>query len=162
MKFYVENLRVGPFTLNRSFVAPAGSYRGGSENPVLSIAHVYTGRQFIELIEQHSDIPSVYTEYTDKYGFGLHHFGVAIAPEDYDRVTGDYYARGFEDVFIDQLPSGARIRYISPKDPAAMEAMKTESGVAYIECVEVVQGEEGFFSGMREAALTWDGKTVVR
>ena len=162
MKFYAENLNVGPFTLNRGFVAPAGSYRGGSDNPTLSIAHAYTGRQFIELIEQHTDTPSVYTEYMDKYGFGLHHFGIAVAPEDYDRVIGDYYAKGFEDVFTDQLPTGVRIRYIAPKDPSAMEAMKIASGVAYLECVEVVPGEEEFFAEMCEAAAAWDGKTVVR
>lgn len=161
MKFYAENLKVGPFTLMRGFVAPAGSYRGGTENPRLSIAHGYTGKLFVELIEQHDAIPSVYTEYIDKYGFGLHHFGLAIAPEDYDRVTADYYARGFEDVFTDQLPSGARIRYMAPHEPSKMAAMKNSTGVSYLECVEVVPGEEAFFSSMRDKAIKWDGKSIT-
>ncbi len=161
MKFYAENLKVGPFTLMRDFVAPAGSYRGGTENPRLSIAHGYTGKLFVELIKQNAAIPSVYTEYIDKYGFGAHHFGLAIAPEDYDRVTGEYYTKGFENVFTDQLPSGARIRYIAPRDKSMMEAMKESTGVSYLECVEIVPGEEGFFAGMRDKAIKWDGKTIT-
>ena len=161
MRFYAENLKVGPFTLSRDFVAPAGSYRGGTVNPRLSLAHGYTGKLFVELIRQNDTIPSVYTEYMDKYGFGVHHFGLAIAPEDYDRVVGAYYAKGFEDVFTDRLPSGARIRYIAPGEPSAMEAMRASTGVAYLECVEVTPGEEQFFAGMRDKALQWNGKTIM-
>jgi hypothetical protein len=161
MKFYAENFKVGPFTLMRGFVAPAGSYRGGTENPTLSIAHGHTGKLFVELIQQHDAVPSVYTEYIDQYGFGVHHYGLAIAPEDYDRITGDYYTKGFENVFTDRLPSGARIRYIAPRESSMMEAMKASTGVSYLECVEVVPGEEEFFAGMRDKAIKWDGKTIT-
>ena len=160
MRFYAQHLKIGPFTIMKDFVAPAGNYRGSTDIPAISIAHVYTGRMFLELIEQHTETPSVYFEHTEKYGFGLHHYGIAIAPEDYDRVMDEYYAKGFEDVFSDMLPSGARIRYIAPKDPSAMTAMKADSGVSYLECVDFKPEEESFFAGMREAASKWDGKTI--
>ena len=160
MKFYAENLNIGPFFISRQFMAPAGSYRGGDKNPLLSIAHAHTGKLFVELIQQRDSTPSVYTEYMDKYGYGMHHYGIAIAPEDYDRFVGDFYAKGFEDVFTDQLPSGARIRYIAPKGAPAMENLKVTTGASYLECVEVVPDEEAFFTGMRDTALNWDGKTV--
>ena len=162
MNFISENIKIGPFALMKDFVAPAGNYRGSTDNPKLSIAHLWTGRLFIELIQQHTDTPSVYTEYSDRYGFGLHHLGIAIDPEDYDSVMDGYYAKGFEDVFIDELPTGARIRYIAPKEKSAMEAMKAASGVSYLECVDLRQGEEVSFSEMVDAAAKWDGKTVYR
>jgi hypothetical protein len=160
MSFYVRNLGIGPFVYIQGFMAPDGWYRGETAMPKLSMGHVYTGRVFIELIQQHCDTPSVYTEHVGKYGYGLHHYGIAIAPEDYDRVINGYYTQDFENVFTDNLPSGARIRYIAPKDPAAAVNMVHETGVGYFECVEMVEEEEGFFGGICEAAANWDGKTI--
>jgi hypothetical protein len=160
MRFYAETLRIGPFTCMRGFRAPDGWYRGSADMPELTIAHAYSGRLFIEVIEQHDDTPSVYKEYIDKYGYGLHHLGIAIATEDFDAAIGRYYSLGFEDVFTDNLPGGVRIRYIGPKSEEAIEKLRNEAGVCYLECVEVKESEEGFFAGMVDLAANWDGKTV--
>ena len=162
MRFYAETMRIGPFTCGRGFKAPDGWYRGSSEMPELTIAHAYSGRLFIELIQQHDDTPSVYKEHTDKYGFGLHHYGIAVAPEDYDETLERYYSLGFEDIFTDRLPGDVRIRYIGPKGEKELDEMKKAAGVCYLECVEVKPGEESFFSGMVEAAMNWDGTTLTR
>jgi catechol 2,3-dioxygenase-like lactoylglutathione lyase family enzyme len=161
VKFYVENLHIGPFICARNFVAPAGKYRGETVNPRLSLAHVFNGKIFIELIQQHDVMPSVYAEHVEKYGYGLHHFGLSIAPEDYDDYLTMYYANGFEDVFTDHLPSGARIKYIAPKKKKDKDTMVINSGVGYFECVEVVPGEELFFNSMRQAAESWDHVTII-
>ena len=162
MDFYACNLRIGPFTCMRGFRAPDGWYRGSNEMPELSIAHAYTGRQFIELIQQHDDTPSVYKEFVDKHGCGLHHYGLAIAPEDYDTTLAHYYGLGFENIFTDTLPGDVRIRYIGPKGDAALEKLKNETGICYLECVEVLPHEESFFAGMVEDSLNWDGKTIYK
>ena len=130
--------------------------------PELTIAHAYTGRLFVEFIQQHDDVPSVYKEFIDKHGYGLHHLGLAIAPEDYDKTLDRYYSLGFENIFTDQLPGGTRIRYIGPKSEAALEKLRNETGVSYLECVEILEAEEAFFTGMYEASLNWDGKTLLR
>jgi hypothetical protein len=49
-------------------------------------------------------------------------------------------ANGFEDVFTDRLPTGARIRYLAPKDPAAKASMVEACGAGFLECVEIVPG----------------------
>ena len=162
MRFYAETMRIGPFTCNRGFKAPDGWYRGSSEMPELTIAHAYSGRLFIELIEQHDDTPSVYKEHIDKYGYGLHHYGLAIAPQEYDETLERFFSLEFENIFTDQLPGDVRIRYIGPKTPEALDKIRSESGVCYLECVEVKPGEATFFSGMIEAASTWDGTTLLR
>ena len=160
MDFYARNLRVGPFTCMRGFRAPDGWYRGGNEMPVLTLAHAYTGRLFVEIIQQHDETPSVYKEFIDKHGYGLHHYGIAIAPEDYDSALEHYYNIGFEDVFTDTFYGGVRIRYLGPKGEAALEKLRNESGAGYIECIDMTEYQEAFFAGMVEASLNWDGKTV--
>ncbi|MCL2126598.1 MAG: VOC family protein [Oscillospiraceae bacterium] len=162
MRACAETLRIGPFTSNSGFKAPDGWYRGSTEMPKLTIAHAYNGSLFIEYIQQHDDTPSVYKEHIDRFGYGLHHYGLAIAPEDYDRTIESYYNMGFENVFTDTLPGGVRIRYIGPKTEQGIEKLRNEIGVGYLECVEVKENEEAMFSGMRDAALNWDGKTLLR
>ena len=162
MRRCAEALRIGPFTCSRGFKAPDGWYRGSVEMPELSIAHAFTGRLFIEFIQQHDDVPSVYKEFIDKHGYGLHHYGIAVAPEDYDDTLGHFYNLGFENIFTDQLPGGTRVRYIGPIGEAALEKLRNETGVSYYECVEMWESEEAFFAGMCEASLNWDGKTLLR
>ncbi|MCL2391360.1 MAG: VOC family protein [Oscillospiraceae bacterium] len=162
MRFYADVMKIGPFTCNRGFRAPDGWYRGKLDMPELTITHAHTGSLFIELIQQHDDTPSVYTEFTDKHGYGLHHLGIAVAPEEFEKVMAHYYGLGFEDVFTDNLPSGARIRYIAPNSEAAIEKLRNDTGVGYFEIVEIVDLEEIFFTKMYEASLNWDGKTILR
>ena len=162
IRFYAEAMKIGPFTILRGFKAPDGWYRGKTDMPELTIAHAYSGGVFVELIQQHDDTPSVYKEYIDRYGYGLHHLGLAIATEDYDETLEHYYSHGFENIFTDNLPGGVRIRYIGPKTEDGLEKLRNESGVCYLECVEVKESEQGFFTGMIEAAKNWDGKTLFR
>ena len=162
IRFYAETMRIGPFTCSRGFKAPDGWYRGGFDMPQLTIAHAHTGQLFIEFIQQHDGTPSVYKEYVDKYGFGLHHLGLAIAPEDYDATLEKYYSLGFEDVFTDNLPSGTRIKYIGPKGAEALDRFRNEAGVCYLECVEMFEAEEAMFAAMYDAAMNWDGRTIIR
>lgn len=162
MRFYAETLGVGPFTCSRGFKAPDGWYRGCTDMPELTIAHAYNGRLFIEFIQQHDDTPSVYKEHIDKFGYGLHHYGLAIAPEDYDAALQKFYDIGFENVFTDNLPGGVRIRYLGPKGEGGLEELKRKSGVCYYECVEFHDGEQTMFKSMAEAYGNWDGKTLLR
>ena len=162
MRFCAEAMKIGPFTCNSGFKAPDGWYRGSTDMPQLTIAHAYSGRLFIEFIQQHDDTPSVYKEMLDKHGYGLHHYGIAVAPEEYDKTLEHYYSLGFENIFTDTLPGGVRIRYIGPKTPEGIEKLRNETGVGYFECVEILEKEEAMFTGMYEAALNWDGKTLLR
>ena len=161
IRFYVEDLGIGPFSVSRGFKAPDGWYRGSNEMPELTLAHAYNGRFFVELIQQHCDTPSVYKEFIDRYGYGLHHFGFAVDPEEYDKTLEHYYSLGFENVFTDNLPGGTRVRYMGPRGADALDKLRNETGVCYYECVEMFPTEEGFFTGIYDAAMNWDGKTMI-
>jgi len=162
VRYYAQTLRIGPFSCSRGFKAPDGWYRGGNDMPELTLAHSFNGRLFVELIQQHDATPSVYKEFTDKHGFGLHHFGLAVAPEEYDETLERYYSLGFENVFTDNLPSGTRVRYMGKKGEDALDKLRDEIGVRYIECVEMFEPEEAFFTDIYNAALNWDGETLFR
>jgi len=162
MRFYAEALRIGPFKCSRGVRAPDGWYRGGADMPVVTIAHAYTGRLFIELISQHDDTPSVYKEFIERHGYGLHHYGLAIAPEDYDATLERYYRLGFEDIFTDNLPGGTRIRYLGPGSGDALEKLHSVMGVGYLECVEVQPNQEKMFKSIIESYLSWDGTTLLQ
>ena len=162
VRFYAGVLGIGPFTCSRGFRAPDGWYRGSRDMPELTLAHAYNGRLFVELIQQHDDTPSVYKEFIDKHGYGLHHYGIAVSPEEYDKTLEHYYSLGFENIFTDNLPSGTRVRYMGPKGEDAMDKLRSETGVCYYECVEMFAPEEAFFTEMYSAAQSWDGKTLFR
>ncbi|MCL2121877.1 MAG: VOC family protein [Clostridiales bacterium] len=161
MRFYAEVLRIGPFSCARGFRAPDGWYRGSNAMPELTIAQACTGSYFIELIQQHDDTPSVYKEFIDKHGYGIHHYGVAVATEDFDSLREHYFNLGFEDIFTDNLPGGVRIRYMGPKGEEALEKARIESGVSYYECIEIVNRQDNNFSRLYEAYRQWDGKTLT-
>lgn len=161
MRFYAEKLRVGPFSCNRGFKAPDGWYRGKTEMPELTLAQAYTGRVVVELIQQHDDTPSVYQEFIRRCGYGLHHYGIAVATEDYEQTLQHYYSCGFADVFTDNLPGGTRIRYIGPKKEEDIEKTRNEAGAGYFECVEILENQEKMFSRLCEAHQNWDGKTIL-
>ena len=160
MRFYAGKLHIGPFTVSRGFKAPDGWYRGKTDMPELTLVQAYTGQFVVEFIQQHDDTPSVYKEFIDRCGYGLHHYGIAVATEDYDKTLEHYYSQGLVDVFTDNLPGGTRIRYLGPKSESDIVALRNETGAAYFECVEVLEAQEKMFSSLCEAYRQWDGKTM--
>ena len=163
VQYSAEVLGVGPFTCSaRAFTAKNGWYRGSTEMPKLTVAHGHNGRLFVEFIQQHDDVPSVYKEFIDKYGYGFHHYAIAIAPEEFDKTLNHYYDLGLEDIYTTKIYTGAQIKYIGPKTDTAFEKMRNEIGVGYLECVEVIDAEDVFFKSMYDAAQNWDGKTLFR
>jgi len=161
MRFYAEVMRIGPFSCSRGFRAPDGWYRGSTDMPELTLAQAFTGSYYVEFIQQHDDTPSVYKEFIEKHGFGIHHYGIAIATEEYDKARERYFSLGFEDVFTDNLPGGTRIRYMGPKGEDALEKLRNETGVCYYECVEVLENQVSMFSRLAEAYRQWDGKEII-
>jgi len=161
MRFYAETLGIGPFSCSYGFRAPDGWYRGSTAMPELTLTQAYTGRLFIELIQQHDDTPSVYKEFIEKHGYGLHHLGIAVATEDFDKTLERYFSLGFENIFTDNLPGGTRVRYIGPNNEEALEKLRNDVGVSYLELVEVLDNEVQLFAGLEKAYHEWDGKTLL-
>jgi hypothetical protein len=100
----------------------------------------------IELIQQHDDSPSVFTE----RGHGFHHW--AIGTHDVDSEIRRFAGHGYPVAFEDRVPSGARIVYVDAT--AELPGM--------IEIIEMNEGQEAMYARFRQAAAAWDGTDPVR
>src|SRR5215218_6395954 len=90
-------LGVGPFLVLRNFEFQNYRYRGKpAPAPIVSLAFGQSGSLQVEIIEQHNDAPSAYTEFLATGQKGCQH--VAEWFDDsaqYDKRYTDLVARGF-------------------------------------------------------------------
>jgi Glyoxalase/Bleomycin resistance protein/Dioxygenase superfamily len=143
---YVSRLGVGPWFRRGPFTPPAARYRGKPCQMTITLARAFAGDSMIELIQQHDDTPSVFTE----RGHGFHHW--AIGTRDVDAEIRRFAGHGYLVAFEDRVPSGARIVYVDAT--AELPGM--------IEIIEMNEGQEAMYARFREAAAAWDGTDPVR
>lgn len=143
---YTERFGVGPWFRRGPFTPPAARYRGNPCRMTVTLARAFAGDSMIELIQQHDDNPSVFTE----RGYGFHHW--AIGSRDIDADISRFAGYGYPVAFEDQVPSGARIVYVDAT--AELPGM--------IELIEMTEGQEAMYARFRDAAAAWDGTDPVR
>jgi len=69
---------IGPFFIEEH-IRPKGEYDGQDIQPDLSAAFAYSGDQQIEVIQQHDDDPTIYSEYLANHADGgLQHLAVWV------------------------------------------------------------------------------------
>jgi len=142
---------VGPFFVFERVAFAEVWYRGQSVLDIdLTVAIGYWGNLQIELIRQHNDVPSIFTDFPARETGGLQHMGVVT-----ESVAGDL-ARlkdvGIEPVQYGITTGGLRFAYVSTNQhPGGM-----------IELIESNPRMLNFFSKMQAAAQTWDGSEPVR
>jgi hypothetical protein len=145
MNWWLMDGKTGPWFLLESFTGPDQMYRGEQSLADVAIAMSFNGHMNIELIQPKDDHPSVYKETIEKKGYGFHHIGIAV--DDTEAEASAYIARGFEEAFSADVPSGGRVRYVDDG--------VTEPG--FIELIPATPGMDEMFTGIYEAARDWDG-----
>lgn len=148
MTQFQTHLNVGPFFLLDSFTGVNPLYRGQPTTTDVAIAMGFAGHMQIELIQELTDVPSVYSETRDAKGYGFHHFGVATRnfAHDLDRYVNE---RGFEEAFRLGVPTGGTVVYLDTKGALP----------GFIELIEATPGMEETFGRFWQAARDWDGRT---
>lgn len=143
-------MHVGPFYLFEHVPFAEIYFRGKPAKIDMSAAIAYSGDLQIELIYQHDDAPSIYTEFSRGGRSGLQHMGVMT-----DSVDGDLeqLARiGVEPIQHGRTGWGARFAYVSTDfHPGGMMEL-IENGSAIL----------GAFKVIRDAAEDWDGSEPLR
>ncbi len=146
---WIDVMGVGPFFLMDHVEFEWCEYRGEPTEADLSVAIAYTGGQQIELVQQHNDAPSIYTEFLAANEPGLQHMGV----------------------FVDDLQAALDENDLRSK---IVQQGRTTAGIdfAYVdtvfhngtmlELIEVDDGIRGAFDHMRRAAEQWDGSDPIR
>ena len=147
---FTQRLGVGPWFVIGPFSPPEGKYRGEPTDIQLSLAIGFAGHMMVELVQQHDDKPSVYQETIKSTGYGFHHW--AIASLDFELDVERYRRMGYEVVFSDRSPRGARIVY--------MDTSRHLPGL--LEIIELIPALEKKYTEMYEASLAFDGSNPIR
>ena len=143
-------VQVGPFYVFDHIPFAELYFRGKPATIDFSAAIAYSGELQIELILQHDDAPSIYSEFSKGGRWGLQH--VAVMTESVDRDLEDLARIGVEPVQHGRTGWGARFAYVSTDfHPGGMIEL-VESGPAIL----------GAFKTIRDASIDWDGKNPIR
>lgn len=148
-RHWIERLGVGPFFVLRHVEFAECYYRGAPTDADLTVAIAYTGDHQIELVQQHNDAPSIYTEFLARAPHGLQHVGALTADLDRSldetglrekRIQWGVTRAGQRFAYVDTcLHEGTMLELIEA-DPAMLEA----------------------FAHMKAAAANWDGSKPIR
>ncbi|TXG98666.1 MAG: VOC family protein [Rhodocyclaceae bacterium] len=149
LRHWTETMGVGPFFLMENVRLGDMRYRGEPSDAVFSIAIGYWGDIQIELIRAENDAPSIYTgEYavTDR----MHHVCI------------------FVDSIADARKACAEIGaeiLVEGKVGDTGEVIYVDAGGGpgnVVELLQPMEGSEGLFAMMKQAARDWDGSDPLR
>jgi hypothetical protein len=120
-------------------------YRGDTTESDVSYAFAYCGPVQIQLIQQHDDKPSIYTEMFKKGQEGFHHVGILSA--EFERDKRDFLEEGLD--LAVEMWAVADVVYFN--------------AVKQIGCFVEIHGDNPdireVFRRWKEAHDGWDGKT---
>ncbi len=148
-RHWIDVMGVGPFFLMEHIEFDWCEFRGEAVEPDLTVAIAYSGGQQIELVQQHNDAPSIYTEFLANNEPGLQHMGVFV---DDLQVTLD--ERGLREKIVQQGRTSAGINF-------AYVDTVFHNGTM-LELIEADDKVRGAFDYMRRAAEDWDGSEAIR
>ncbi|NQV20488.1 MAG: VOC family protein [Rhodospirillales bacterium] len=150
LKYWTEVLGVGPFFMFERMELVGHKFRGTPTRPNLALALANSGEAQIEIIMQNNDEPSVYKEFADAGGFGLHHVG--YTPRNFDAEIAKYEGLGCERALEGSLPGGTRVAY-----------MDTREQLGHLtEFWEETEELMTLFHRVEGASKNWDGSDPVR
>jgi hypothetical protein len=144
---WVTTHGVGPWFLYNVSVDET-QFRGATVPMRARMGLAQSGGQQIELIQPDLDVPSVYTEFTNRGGTGVHH---VCYWADIDRATSHFTAHGSDVVLEGVTGNGSRFVYLSGS-----------AGVPFIEIVDPQGPMATFFAHIATSAENWDGSNPIR
>ena len=145
------SLGAGPFFEIHHVQLEDVKFRGEPSAVAFSMALGYYGDLQIELIRQHNDAPSMYTEWLAEGREGVQHLCVLV--DDIAETRRRVAAQGGTILQEATLPGGA----------GAVIYVDTGGGPGtVIEYLEIGEAGRQGFAMMREAHRTWDGSDPVR
>lgn len=139
---------IGPWFVLRELTLQT-RYRGRPCEVVQSMALANSGDLQVELIQQHCDTPSIFTEFLESNGEGFHQLAWWV--EDFDDTVAAAVAAGYPVVW-QGAEGGTPFAYLEvPSGP-----------VTIIEVMELNEITEGMATLVRSAAENWDGTNPIR
>jgi hypothetical protein len=147
---WTQKCGIGPFFLLEHINFAKLMFRGQPTKIDMTAAIAYWGDVQVELIYQHDDAPSIYTEFSRSKGEGLQHVGVMT--DSVERHLAELAKVGIKPTQWGHTEAGVQFAYVdTDMHPGGMIEL-VESGPMIIT----------FFNMAREAARNWDGRDPVR
>ncbi|WP_018634786.1 VOC family protein [Parafrankia elaeagni] len=143
------SLGIGPWYVLRER-PQAGVYRGQPCEVTVSVAFANSGDLQLELIQQHGDEPSIYSEFLASGREGYHQ--LAFWASDFGATMDSVAAAGWPVVWSGGGDGATRYAYFEP--PAGPATI--------IEIMELNPATEGMAKLVRDASASWDGSDPVR
>jgi hypothetical protein len=150
LEHWTGTLGVGPFYKRPHINLEFYEFNGVRSFPDISVALSYWGDLQIELIQQHNDAPSIYLEFLQTKGPGLHHV-LASDGRPLDDTIEHLARLGRRPTSIGGN-SGGRFVYFD---------LGGHSG-SVVELVDIGPETLAWFEQIRRSAATWDGSEPVR
>ena len=119
-RFFTEKMGVSQFFRFKDVQVYEAFYRGSLGDFHIHIALGYAGNSQIELI-QHLSGQSIYKEFLDKRGEGLHHLGFIVP--DHDKVIADFTANGFPVIQSGRIGNNPGVKFAYFDTEAAIGAI---------------------------------------
>ena len=146
---WAHTLGVGPFFVVEHVEFAECRFRGEPVEIDMSVAIAYSGDYQIELVQQHNDAASIYTEFLASNAPGLQHVGTLV--DDLDQALDSIKLRS--KIIQDGVTAaGQRFAYVDT----------VQHNGTMLELIEVDAAMHNAFDYMRKAAENWDGVTAVR
>lgn len=146
---WINVMGVGPFFLMDHIEFEWCEFRGEPVELDLSVAIAYSGEQQVELVQQHCDTPSIYTEFLANHAPGLQHMGVLVVD-----LQFELDAHGLRERIVQQGRTQAGINFAYVDTGGHNGTM--------LELIEADDGVRSAFGFMRQAAIDWDGSDPIR
>ena len=155
MRYLSETLGVGPFFVMRELTPPDFQFRGKpSEPPVMTLGFAQAGPLQIEIIQQHNDVPSAYTEFLDAGREGAQHLSIWFSDCDaYTEAREKLCAAGLTIVHETGPDAPSRFAYFATDIPGGLMVEIAEAKTP---------ASAGLFDSFAEAARNWDGRDPIR
>jgi hypothetical protein len=146
---WISVMGVGPFFLMDHIEFEWCEFRGEPAEIDMSVAIAYTGGQQIELVQQHNDAPSIYTEFLASNEPGLQHMGVLV---DDLQATLDTHDLRRKIVQQGRTAGGINFAYVDT----------IFHNGTMLELIEADTSARSAFDYMKGKATSWDGSDPIR
>nr|WP_161990875.1 VOC family protein [Pseudomonas caspiana] len=124
-------------------------YRGVPTPLGACIALAYAGNLMYELVCPDQGSSSIFKEWADIRGYGLHHLGYAVS--EFDALMASIESDAVQVLMTSKTPRGARVVMIQGEEPEGVLA----------EYIEIIPASCDFYSFMRKQSLSWDRQTLI-
>jgi methylmalonyl-CoA/ethylmalonyl-CoA epimerase len=144
---WIKVFGAGPFFTLPHVDLSKTLYRGAPTSIDMSAAIGFWKDIHVEIIHQHNDAPSIYKEWTDNNGAGIHHIGVTVT----DLNTAHDILAAAGGVIVQDMEIAGTARAFYMDLPG--------SGNTIIELMHWTAEFSHLFDQMHQATIGWDGKT---